>query len=94
MRAWCARDERQCLSYQFYSGYLTKTPVSLEALNTWNSDERYTRVYSYVGSDKRQAARLELDVRTGGGDPAQTFRIYFVIMKDKAIRFRKAIGLT
>ena len=91
-----ARDDRQCVSYQFYSGYVTAKPVPLETLNTWNAEERYARAYHYTTSDKRPSARIEIDVRTAGtgADPAQTFRIHFNIMKDRAIRFRKAIGVT
>lgn len=91
-----ARDDRQCNSYQFYSGYVTPKPVPLDTLNKWNSEERYARAYHSTTSDKRPSARIEVDERTAGtgADPAQTFRIYFNIMKDKAIRFRKTIGVT
>lgn len=90
------RDSRQCSSYQFYTGYIPKTPASIDAINRWNTDERYTRAYAYVGKDQRVAARLELDVRAAGtgANASQTFRLYFNIMKDKAIRFRKLIGMT
>ena len=91
-----ARDERQCISFQFYSGYVTAKPVPFETLNKWNAEERYSKAYHSTTGDKKPSARIEIDVRTAGtgADPAQTFRIYFNIMKDRAIRFRKAIGAT
>ena len=41
------------------------------------------------------SARIEIDVRSAGtgADPAQTFRVYFDIMKDRARRFRTTVGV-
>jgi hypothetical protein len=90
-----SRDDRQCVSYQFYSGYTLQKPVSPDVINKWNTEQRYTKAYTYVQRNGRHSARIEIDVRSAGtgGDPGLTFRTYFNIMKDKAVRFRKTIGV-
>ncbi len=90
-----ARDDRQCVSYQFYSGYTLKQPASLDVINKWNTEQRYTKAYTYVQRNGSHSARVEIDVRSGGtgADPARTFRIHFNIMKDKVAQFRKIVGV-
>ena len=89
-----ARDDRQCVSYQFYSGYTLKQAVSPDVINKWNTEQRYAKAYTYVQRNGSHSARIEIDVRSAGtgADPARTFRIYFDIMKDKAAEFRKTVG--
>jgi putative sensory transduction regulator len=89
-----ARDDRQCVSYQFYSGYTLKQPVSSDIINKWNTEHRYAKAYSYVQRNGSHSARIETDVRSAGtgADPGRTFRVYFNIMKDKAALFRKTVG--
>jgi hypothetical protein len=90
-----ARDDRQCVSYQFYSGYTLKQPVAPDVINKWNTEQRYAKAYTYVQRNGGHSARIEIDVRSAGtgADPARTFRIYFNIMKDKAAQFRKVVGV-
>ncbi|MBX9774402.1 MAG: YbjN domain-containing protein [Xanthobacteraceae bacterium] len=89
-----ARDDRQCNSYQFYSGYTLKQAISPEVINRWNTDRRYAKAYTYLQRNGSHSARIEIDVRSAGtgADPARTFRVYFNIMKDRADEFRKAVG--
>ena len=89
-----ARDDRQCVSYQFYSGYTLKQAASPDIINKWNTDQRYAKAYTYVQRNGSHSARIEIDVRSAGtgADPGRTFRIYFNVMKDKATQFRKTVG--
>lgn len=89
-----ARDDRPCVSYQFYSGYTLKQAISPDIINKWNTEQRYAKAYTYVQSNGGHSARIEIDVLAAGtgADPAQTFRAYFGIMKDKAVQFRKTVG--
>jgi hypothetical protein len=89
-----ARDERQCNSYQFYSGYTLKQAIALDVINKWNTDRRYAKAYAYRQRNGSHSARIEIDVRSAGtgADPARTFRVYFNIMKDRAPEFRKVVG--
>jgi hypothetical protein len=89
-----ARDDRQCSSYQFYSGYTLKQAASPDVINKWNTDQRYAKAYTYLQRNGSHSARIEIDVRSAGtgADPARTFRLYFNIMKDKAALFRKTVG--
>jgi Putative bacterial sensory transduction regulator len=89
-----ARDDRQCASYQFYSGYTLKQAMSPDVVNKWNTDIRYAKAYTFRQSNGSHSARIEIDVRSAGtgADPARTFRIYFDIMKNRAAEFRKTVG--
>jgi hypothetical protein len=90
-----ARDDRPCASYQFYSGYTVQRPVSQDIINKWNTDQRYAKAYTYVQRNGSHSARIEIDVRSAGtgADPGRTFCAYFNIMKDKAVQFRKTVGV-
>lgn len=90
-----ARDDRQCASYQFYSGYTLKQPVAPDVINKWNTEQRYAKAYTYVQRNGSHSARIEIDVRSAGtgADPARAFRIHFNIMKDKTAQFRKIVGV-
>jgi Putative bacterial sensory transduction regulator len=90
-----ARDDRPCVSYQFYSGYTVQRPVAQDIINKWNTDQRYAKAYTYVQRNGSHSARTEIDVRSAGtgADPGRMFRVYFNIMKDKAVHFRKTVGV-
>jgi hypothetical protein len=89
------RDDRPCASYQFYSGYTLASAVASDVINKWNTQQRYAKAYTYVQRNGSRSARIEIDVRSAGtgADPGRTFRIYFNIMKDKAVQFRKTVGV-
>jgi hypothetical protein len=89
------RDDRKCVSYQFYSGYTLQQAASPDVINKWNTDQRYAKAYTYVQRDGSHSARIEIDVRSAdtGADPARTFRIHFDIMRDKTRQFRKTVGV-
>ena len=89
-------QERQCTSFQFYSGYSRPKATPLQTINKWNIEERYAKAYNYVQKDGKFSSRIEIDVLVRGtdADPAKTFRLYFDRMKKKAIDFRKVIGFT
>ncbi len=89
-----ARDDRQCVSYQFYSGYTLKQPASPDVINKWNTQQRYAKAYTYIQRNGNHSARIEIDVRSAGtgADPGRAFRVYFDIMKNAAARFRKTVG--
>ena len=54
-------ENENCNSLQLYSAYTAENEISAEALNTWNADQRYGRVYQ--DSDGRK--KLEYDIYTG-----------------------------
>ena len=89
-------QDRQCTSFQFYSGYSRPKATPLQTINKWNVEERYAKAYNYVQKDGKFNSRIEIDVLLRGtdADPAKTFRLHFERMKKKAIDFRKAIGFT
>jgi hypothetical protein len=90
-----ARDDRRCISYQFYSGYTLASAVASDVINKWNTQQRYAKAYTYMQRNGSHSARIEIDVRSAGtgADPGRTFRLYFNIMKDKAAQFRKTVGV-
>ncbi|WP_421702546.1 YbjN domain-containing protein [Aliiroseovarius sp.] len=51
-----------CGSIQFYSGYDTGSSVSIDMVNQWNTDHRYSRAYVNDGG----TTKLEYDVYMGG----------------------------
>lgn len=55
------QDGENCNSLQFYSGYTPENEISLEAMNLWNAEQRYGRVYQGENGGKR----LEYDIYTG-----------------------------
>ncbi|SEV88377.1 Putative sensory transduction regulator [Aliiroseovarius sediminilitoris] len=54
-------DNINCNSLQFYAGYTAENEISSEALNTWNAEQRYGRVYQ----DDEGNKKLEYDIYTG-----------------------------
>jgi hypothetical protein len=87
-------EARQCTSMQFLSGYNQQNPVPLATINRWNTEKRFARAYTYVTSDGKPGARIEVDVffASPGGEPGVSFRAYYNIMKVQAAAFRKHIG--
>ena len=86
--------ERACNSLQFFSGYTLEKAVAPQAINKWNTDNRYARGYTYTSKEGSNSARIELDALFAGtgGDPARTFRAHFDTMKRLSAEFRKSIG--
>lgn len=54
-------DNENCNSLQLYAGYTAENEISRDALNTWNADQRYGRVYE----DPDGRKKLEYDIYTG-----------------------------
>jgi hypothetical protein len=87
-------EQRGCASFQFYTGYTVPNDFSLQTINKWNTEKRFAKAYTYVKHDRKNDARIEVDVLIAGtlADPAKTFRVYFAKMKTAADAFRKTIG--
>jgi len=87
-------DERPCTSLQFFSGYTMEKPIPLFTINKWNTEKRFARAYTFVSSDGKPGARIEVDVffAVPGPDPGVSFRAYYDIMKIQAAEFRKRIN--
>jgi hypothetical protein len=87
-------DERPCTSLQFFSGYTMEKPIPLITINKWNTEKRFARAYTFVSSDGKPGARIEVDVffAVPGPDPGVSFRAYYDIMKIQAAEFRKRIN--
>ncbi len=82
-------DNKDCLSLQFYSGYKTEVPPTLEALNTWNSERRFVRAYR---SDDG-AARIEMDVATSqDGVTYRDFADLYSLWMERVSQFEDLIG--
>src|SRR5215510_5698332 len=81
-----ALPDRQCGSFQFYSGYTPSKTTPLQTINKWNTEERYAKAYNYVLKGGKVSSRIEIDVIVRGTDinPAKTFRNYFEVMQKKA----------
>lgn len=59
-----------CTSIQYFSGYATDWGVSLEAINVWNTNQRFARGYV----TEEGAARIEYDIFLGAsGMTAEDF---------------------
>lgn len=87
-------DERPCTSLQFFAGYTMEKPIPLFTINKWNTEKRFARAYTFVSSDGKPGARIEVDVffAAPGPDPGVSFRAYYDIMKIQAADFRKRIN--
>lgn len=53
-------DNVDCHAVQFYSGYNTEGETTLEMINEWNAERRFTR--AYLTEDG--VARIEMDIAT------------------------------
>ena len=60
-------DNADCRTIQFYSGYSDPSNGSLQAINTWNTENRFGR--AYLGEDG--IARIEMDVDLDDGGMSQ-----------------------
>ena len=52
---------QDCTSIQYFSGYATDWAIPLEAINSWNTNQRFARAYL----SEEGAARIEYDVFLG-----------------------------
>ena len=87
-------ETRPCASYQFSSGYTTEKPVSLETINRWNIETRYTRAYNIMQRNGKPVSRIEMDVpEVAQADNSATFLVFFKKMQEATRDFRKLIGV-
>ena len=85
---------------EFFIDNSVPRPVPMATIVRWNGTVSYAKAYLQQGNEggcetqASCAARIEIDVLTAGtgADPAQTFRSYFAIFKNRAREFRAAIG--
>ena len=78
-----------CGSIQFYSGYNTGDSVSIEQVNQWNTDHRYSRAYVNDGG----TTKLEYDVYMGGdGMSAVDFASVVALWVEEFEGFEATIG--
>lgn len=56
-------DNKECATVQFWSGYNTKEPISLQQINAWNAGQRFARAFN----DKEDDPVLEMDVDLDDG---------------------------
>jgi hypothetical protein len=95
-----ALEQRRCQSFQFFADNNMPAPVPAGTIVRWNSETTYAKAFlqqqDEAGCEANGAcaARIEVDVLTAGtgADPAQTFRSYFAIFKQRADEFRRVIG--
>ena len=77
-----------CRSIQFFSGYQTNGRISLEQINSWNTDQRYARAYL----SKELSARIEHDVHLGNvGMSKEDFDSVFSLWTQSMTKFEKFI---
>ena len=96
-----ALEQRRCRSFQFFADNDMPAAVPAGTIVRWNSEKTYAKAFLQQQNDAgcegagACAARIEVDVLTAGtgADPAQTFRSYFAIFKQRADEFRRAIGV-
>ncbi|WP_300515860.1 YbjN domain-containing protein [Aliiroseovarius sp.] len=78
-----------CGSIQFYSGYNADGSVSMQMVNQWNTDRRYSR--AYVLDDG--VTKLEYDVYMGGqGMDAVDFASVVALWVEEFEGFEATIG--
>ncbi len=82
-------ENTDCLALQFYSGYKLDSPVSLETVNSWNSDRRFVRAYR----TDEGAARIEMDIATSkDGISARDFKDLYDLWMESVGLFEERIG--
>jgi hypothetical protein len=83
-------ENANCQSVQFYYAYNLDEPISYEALNEWNGEERrFTRAYRIEGG----TVRLEMDVFTGAdGISPDDFESLMALWLDRLTEFESFIG--
>jgi len=57
------KDNRNCATVQFQTGYTLDKKPTLEKINAWNSSQRFGRAYL----DKEQDPMIEMDVDLDDG---------------------------
>ncbi|MHA6265320.1 YbjN domain-containing protein [Aliiroseovarius sp. CAU 1755] len=83
------REAKNCDSLQMFSGYTADTKITLEALNAWNAEQRYGRVYQ--AEDGRKL--LEYDIYTGNaGVSSDDFDEMFDIWTELVKSFEDALS--
>ncbi len=82
-------ENTDCLALQFYSGYKLDSPVSLETVNSWNTDRRFVRAYR----TDEGAARIEMDIATSkDGISARDFKDLYDLWMESVGLFEERIG--
>ncbi len=82
-------DNTNCLALQFYSGYKLDAPVSLETINSWNTDRRFVRAYRTDDG----AARIEMDIATSrDGVSSRDFADLYALWTESVKLFEERIG--
>ena len=82
-------NNANCLALQFYSGYKLDAPVSLETINSWNTDRRFVRAYRTDDG----AARIEMDIATSqSGISAADFGDLYSLWTESVGLFEERIG--
>lgn len=82
-------DNTNCLALQFYAGYKQDNPVSLETINSWNTDRRFVRAYR----TDEGAARIEMDIATShDGISSTDFADLYSLWNESVGLFEERIG--
>ena len=82
-------ENQNCLALQFYSGYRLDNPVSLETVNSWNTDRRFVRAYRTDDG----AARIEMDIATSkDGISSRDFKDLYDLWVESVGLFEERIG--
>ncbi|PXA96438.1 hypothetical protein DMC47_17510 [Nostoc sp. 3335mG] len=58
------KENRNCATVQFYTGYKAKSPISLEKINEWNNSRRFGR--AALDDDRDPVIRMDIDLDDGG----------------------------
>ena len=63
----CA-NHTQCATVQFHSGYHLTAPVTLDAMNQWNTSQRFGR--AHLDKENDPILEMDVDLDDGGLSPA------------------------
>jgi hypothetical protein len=61
-------DHKECATVNFYSSYKLDKPNSLEQINEWNRNKRFTR--AHLDQEKNSVLEMDVDLDDGGMSPA------------------------
>jgi hypothetical protein len=61
-------NHTQCATVQFHSGYDLTTPVGLDAINQWNTSQRFGR--AHLDKENDPILEMDVDLDDGGLSPA------------------------
>ncbi len=82
-------DNTNCLALQFSSGYRLDKPISLETVNGWNAENRFT--FAYLADDG--AVWIEFDIATSqDGISDRDFKDIYDLWVSNLADFEKTIG--